>query len=561
MSIRTKIFLSFAAILLLVLIASSINYTQLQRVQSMYERMIEEEQANVLTIADIRNNMSTQGMLVRQYVISGDLSILPEIIEQREQMTELIESLEINNRDSYVSEELVAIDGATGEFNLAMADAIAQTKALNYEKAKAIINNNLRPPNQNLIKSAANLKEHYEANLEKIQQEAKSTANTASLLSIIVLVLSIVASLIISFVMSKSFLRPIKQLQSALTVVAQGNLQQENVEVKSKDEFRDLANSFNTMKTELKSIIVSVAKNTTKLSQSSEQLTKNTDEVASSVQQTSEVADKLAKGSHNSATAANESATAMDATAEAVQKIVHSTVALHTNALTTQTLANEGGSNIEVAEKQMQAIQQSTSLTNNLINQLIERSNEIDKITAAITEITEQTNLLALNAAIEAARAGEHGKGFSIVADEVRRLAEQSKHSAAAIVQVTTAIRQDTEHVSQAIQESVQNAVTGVAVVQTAGETFNKIHTAIEEMTEEIGEVSSLTEHISATAEEVAASVAHIASDANDAASYTQEVASTIEQQVNVLQELNSISVELKNQSLHLQNIVEKFDC
>lgn len=114
MSIRTKIFLSFAAILLLVLIASSINYTQLQRVQSMYERMIEEEQANVLTIADIRNNMSTQGMLVRQYVISGDLSILPEIIEQREQMTELIESLEINNRDSYVSEELVAIDGATG---------------------------------------------------------------------------------------------------------------------------------------------------------------------------------------------------------------------------------------------------------------------------------------------------------------------------------------------------------------------------------------------------------------------------------------------------------------
>lgn len=141
-----------------------------------------------------------------------------------------------------------------------MADAIAQTKALNYEKAKAIINNNLRPPNQNLIKSAANLKEHYEANLEKIQQEAKSTANTASLLSIIVLVLSIVASLIISFVMSKSFLRPIKQLQSALTVVAQGNLQQENVEVKSKDEFRDLANSFNTMKTELKSIIVSVAK-------------------------------------------------------------------------------------------------------------------------------------------------------------------------------------------------------------------------------------------------------------------------------------------------------------
>nr|WP_042473490.1 methyl-accepting chemotaxis protein [Bacillus ndiopicus] len=561
MSIRTKIFISFATIILMVVIASGINYTQLQRVQSMYQSMIEEEQANALTIADIRNNMSTQGMLIRQYVISGDLSILPEIIDQREQMNKLIESLENNNSDSFVSEELVAIDDSMTEFNLAMADAIAQTKAMNYDRAKGIIVNNLRPPNQNLIKSATNLTDYYAANLESIQNKAKNTATTASVLSIIVLVLSIVIAVIISIVMSRSFLNPIKQLQSALTVIAQGNLQHDDVKVKSRDEFRDLANSFNTMKNELKSIIVSVTENTAKLSLSSEQLTKNTNEVASSVQQTSEVADKLAKGSHNSATAANESASAMDETADAVQKIVHSTVTLHTNALTTQTLANEGSGNIEIAEKQMQAIQQSTTLTSNLINQLIERSNEIDKITAAITEITEQTNLLALNAAIEAARAGEHGKGFSIVADEVRRLAEQSKYSAAAIVQVTTAIRQDTEHVAQAINESVQNAVTGVAVVQTAGDTFNKIHTAIEEMAEEIGEVSSLTEHISATAEEVAASVAHIASDANDAASYTQEVASTIEQQVNVLQELNSISAQLKNQSLHLQNIVEKFDC
>ncbi|MEC1177475.1 methyl-accepting chemotaxis protein [Metasolibacillus meyeri] len=561
MSIRTKIFIGFATIVLMVLIASGINYAQLQRVQSTYESMIEEEQAHVLTIADIRNNMATQGMMIRQYVISGDLSILPEIIEQREQMDLLLRTLEKNNQDSYVSEELLAIDGYMAEFNDAMEEAIAQTKSMNYDRAKSIIVNQVRPPNQSLIQRAARLTEHYEANLEQMKQEAKQSARTASLLSASVIILSIIVAIIISVAMSRSFLKPIKQLQAALDVIAQGNLQHEDIQVKSKDEFHDLANSFNMMKNELKSVIFSVAENTTKLSLSSEQLTKNTNEVASSVQQTASVADKLAKGSHNSATAANESATAMDATADAVQKIVHSTVALHTNALTTQTLANEGSGNIEVAEKQMQAIQASTALTSNLIHQLIERSNEIDQITAAITEITEQTNLLALNAAIEAARAGEHGKGFSIVADEVRRLAEQSKHSAAAIVQVTTAIRQDTEHVAQAIADSVQNAATGVTVVQTAGETFTKINTAIEEMTEEIGEVSSLTEHISATAEEVAASVAHIASDANDAASYTQEVASTIEQQVNVLQELNTISTELKNQSLYLQNIVEKFEC
>lgn len=561
MSIRTKIFISFATILLMVLIASGINYTQLQRVQSMYEKMINEEQANVLTIADIRNNMTTQGMMIRQYVISGDMSILPEIIEQREQMNGLLATLEQNNQDTYVSEELLAIDGYMEEFNLAMEDAISQTKAMNYDRAKSIIVNQLRPPNQSLIKRATNLTKHYEANLEQIQKEAKTAAKSASLLSAIVLVLSIIVAVIISIIMSKNFLNPIKKLQSALSVIAQGNLQQDDIQVKSKDEFRDLADSFNLMKNELKTVIMSVAENTTKLSDSSEQLTKNTDAVASSVQQTSAVADKLAIGSHHSATAANESATAMDETAEAVQKIVHSTVALHTNALTTQTLASVGSSNIEIAGKQMQEIQQSTTLTSNLIDQLIARSNEIDQITAAITEITEQTNLLALNAAIEAARAGEHGKGFSIVAEEVRRLAEQSKHSAAAIVQVTTAIRQDTEHVAQAIHDSVQNAATGVTVVQTAGETFDKIHTAIEEMTEEIGAVSSLTEHISATAEEVAASVAHIASDANDAASYTQEVASMTQQQVNVLQELNTISSELKNQSMHLQNIVEKFEC
>ncbi|CAM5524809.1 Methyl-accepting chemotaxis protein OS=Lysinibacillus sphaericus OX=1421 GN=LS41612_15285 PE=3 SV=1 [Lysinibacillus sphaericus] len=186
----------------------------------------------------------------------------------------------------------------------------------------------------------------------------------------------------------------------------------------------------------------------------------------------------------------------MDEIAHSVQRIAEATQLLNSKALDTQVIANEGGKTLQTAENQMAVIQQSSHETNERIKQLSAQSTEIEKIIKVITDITEQTNLLALNAAIEAARAGEHGKGFAVVADEVRKLAEESKASAHQIVDLTTSIQQETNAVEKAVSVTVQNVEEGVTFIQNAQVSFDTIMKAIQEITSQIEDVSASTEEI-----------------------------------------------------------------
>src|SRR5690606_11856508 len=118
------------------------------------------------------------------------------------------------------------------------------------------------------------------------------------------------------------------------------------------------------------------------------------------------------------------------------------------------------------------------------------RSKEIEQIVTVITQIADQTNLLALNAAIEAARAGEHGRGFAVVADEVRKLAEQTKESSEHIQQLIDRILHETEEAVVSIDETVEQSNKGIAAIQSVNQMFDEIQKSIMEVTGQVQEVS-----------------------------------------------------------------------
>lgn len=370
----------------------------------------------------------------------------------------------------------------------------------------------------------------------------------------------LVICLAVGVLLVRSIVVPVNKLAAAAEVIAKGDLCQKDIEVRTNDEIRKLADSFNLMKTNLHSLIHNMTLNVEHTTSAAEQLAASTDEISQSSNDIANLVERMAFSDNQSAATGRESSIAMDETAQGVQRIAEATQMLHTKAISTQTAANEGEQTLHIAEKQMSIIQQSSQSTSDRINQLSTQSAEIVNITKVISAITEQTNLLALNAAIEAARAGEHGKGFAIVADEVRKLAEESKESAKQIVELVTLIQQDTQEVEKAVGETVGNVEEGVKFIRNAQYSFDNILKSIEEMTNQIEDVSASTQQISASTEEMAASVNEMSSSAVHAAEQSDAVAATIEEQVATIQEINTVAKSLSEEALSVKEVINKFN-
>jgi methyl-accepting chemotaxis protein len=194
------------------------------------------------------------------------------------------------------------------------------------------------------------------------------------------------------------------------------------------------------------------------------------------------------------------------------------------------------------------------------IDNLVLKSNEIDNIVQVITQITEQTNLLALNASIEAARAGEHGRGFAVVAEEVRKLAEQSKGSAADITKFVEEIQQAASTAKQSIDKGITEVNEGLENVKQTNIVLTSIVQFAEEVTSQIEEVSAVAEQMAASSEEVSASIDEMAFIAETSNANTMSVIKLTDEQILAIEEVEKVSGILQGISADLNELVAKFD-
>lgn len=360
------------------------------------------------------------------------------------------------------------------------------------------------------------------------------------------------------YLMVKSIVRPIARLAKLAGNVSEGDLTQE-ITVKSEDEIGQLGKAFQNMQVKLRGLIQDVRTSADHVSTSSSELTMSAEQTSRASQQVSEAVQEIASGAEKQTVGLEHNSVAIEEIAKGVSLIAERSSAVADLARTSSMHAEEGGKSLEQAGNQMHSIYESVSTSNEVLQALYRRSQEIGEITGVISNIASQTNLLALNAAIEAARAGEHGSGFAVVADEVRKLAEQSEESAKQITALITLVQQDTSSAVKTMSQATLDVEEGLNISAITMRKLEGTLAGIQETSPQIEEIAATAQEISASVEEMTATANELASIAVGNAATSEEVAASTEEQLASMQQISASASMLSQMAEDLKKTIGLF--
>lgn len=384
-------------------------------------------------------------------------------------------------------------------------------------------------------------------------------ANHIIYILLITLGVSLLAGAALILLYSERMIRPLKDMEAAVSKIADGDLTVEEINVNRRDEIGRLADRFNHMTSQLKTIIKEVGLHTQHVAASSEQLMASAEETSKATEQISNTMQDIFSGAEQQLRQAEQTALAADEMKTSIHQIVQRTSETVQSAEHASSLAKDGERSLEKVVHQMQNIQSIAQNLGNIIMVLNGQSKDIENIIKVISDIADQTNLLALNASIEAARAGEHGKGFSVVASEVRKLAEQSTSSAKQITEIIAKIQENTLHAKSTMELANTEVDNGMAAIEGAGSNFSLIKDSIEKVLSEIEDITNKANSVVEGTDQVVAAVNQSAQIAQEATAGTETAASAAEEQLASMEEVSASATALANQAEELQRLLEKF--
>ncbi|MBP2625904.1 MAG: methyl-accepting chemotaxis sensory transducer with Cache sensor [Firmicutes bacterium] len=389
-------------------------------------------------------------------------------------------------------------------------------------------------------------------------EEIFNVAVSAAYIIIAILIISILLATVTAFYIARGIAGPLQKVVESVEVIASGDLSQ-TLTVEGVLEVNQLVIGVNHMTASLRKIIIHTASVAESVAASAEELTAAATEVGRASEEVAHTIQNMAYSASTQMQLSNESAHVMLGMKNCVTETVQAAADVSEVSQRSEESAESGIKQVDHAVELMNHIQDDVSNTGKMIDILGQKSRQIGQIVEVITNIAGQTNLLALNAAIEAARAGEQGRGFAVVADEVRKLAEQSQTAAKEIAEIIGAIQTETTQTVQAMDKSSKEVTEGVRVVAASKVAFEGIYSDVKNMRRQVENIVVLVDKQQGGSIQVERAVNSIADSARMNSSSSQEVAAASEEQNASVQEIVTAVSSLATMASQLQEVVSKF--
>lgn len=533
LKVRTKLIIGFGVLIVLAIGLALTAYSSISVLKGDILEVGNKRIPQVVILGDLTENILTATTHLQKAFIAENRNDMERSIE------EMLGTRKSINDNFDKLKDLVQSEKGKSLYQ-AMLDARKPTAVTRDQVVKLLKEGNkkeaiqmlakLEPLQAAYVKSVNDMDSFVRETTKSTNDAAESNARTSKIVIIILGVTALVLSISVTFWIIRSITKPLNDAVQVATKIATGDLTV-TIEETGESETGLLLSAMKTMVDKLKGVVGDIKQAAASVASGSEQLSASSEEITRT----------MTDQSNRSA----QIATATEEMSQTVIDIAKNAAEIAQSSSSTAGIATKGAEVVNKSVAESKNIVKTVSASALVMQSLGEKSKQIGEIIAVINDIADQTNLLALNAAIEAARAGEQGRGFAVVADEVRKLAERTAKATSEISQMIGSIQGEVGKAVEAMNHTNENVNVGLKFSIEAGDQLNAIVQSVTSLQGMVQQIASATEQMSTTSEAISGDIQAVAGGAKEISGGSDQIAQS--------------SSELARLAGHMKNIIEQF--